>query len=111
MSNSRVLSVSEATQWQDVLERCQNYDTYHLPAYYQLAEERGEGRATLFVFEMGGDVIAMPILLRQCAEVSGLEKSVYQDATSVYGYPGPVSNLQQPSEEVLAHFSLSLIHI
>jgi hypothetical protein len=81
------------------------YDIYHLPSYHRLAEEQGEGQATLFVFEMDDDVIAVPLLLRQCAKVSGLEGEASCDATSVYGYPGPISSLQQPTEKLLNHFS------
>lgn len=95
----------QVEQWHQILDQCGLYDIYHSPEYHRISEEQGEGQATLFVFKTDNEVIAVPLLLRQCAEVSGLEGEAYYDATSVYGYPGPISSLQQPTAKLLKHFS------
>ena len=50
---------------------------------------------TCFVFH-DHDQIAFPLLVRSVAEVSGLDGTSFNDATSVYGYPGPISSSESP---------------
>jgi hypothetical protein len=84
--------------WSELLDRTQAYDFYHLPAYHQMAEMQGEGEAVLCVYREGACSIALPLLLRRIADVPGLEACGAVDATSVYGYPGPiVSGTASPS--------------
>ncbi len=59
------------------------HDFYHLSAYHRFAEQMGEGEAYLAVHGTAERFFAWPYLLR---DVDGW----YRDATSVYGYPGPV---------------------
>src|SRR5438046_1750408 len=94
MSTFQVIGTDSPEQWLEVLERSFAYDIYHLPAYHALAEERGEGTAQLFVYTEGCHTIALPLLLRPLDGVPGLEEVAagMQDATSVYGYAGPVAS-------------------
>jgi len=103
-----ILTTEDAAQWEEVLDRCGPYDVYHLPAYHRLAEEQNEGSAVLFVFESGSVVIAMPFLIRRVQNLPGIEESTYFDATSVYGYPGPISNTGKISQETIARFHENL---
>lgn len=79
-----------AQEWDEIVQRAHEYDFYHLSAYHKLACHRGEGRPFLFVLEESDRFIALPLLLRPVSEVPGLESEDYLDATSVYGYAGPV---------------------
>jgi len=54
-----------------------------------VAEQRGEGVARLFVYSENGHTIALPLLLRP---IYANEPKGWQDATSVYGYVGPVAS-------------------
>lgn len=94
MHSFTVYGSDDTDKWLDSLAGCREYDIYHLPAYHALAQQRGEGQARLAVYRQGRDVIAIPLLLRSVSEVQGLAESGanYQDATTVYGYPGPVSS-------------------
>jgi hypothetical protein len=85
-----VIGADEAARWDAVIGRMA-HDAYHLHAFHALAEQRGEGRAQLYVYEEGCDVIAMPLLLRTI-DVDGTDGGVLADATSVHGYAGPVSS-------------------
>jgi hypothetical protein len=80
----------------EFLHQADAFDFYHLPEYHQLAEERGEGKGVLFVYQESSRLIAWPFLLRSVATVQGLEDfgAKAQDATSVYGYPGPLFNTE-----------------
>lgn len=87
-----------------VLSRVAGYDIYHLPEYHEVAERGEEGEARLFVFSEGEYTIALPLLLRSCAAVAGLSGESSLDATSVYGYAGPVSSHENPPASVIASF-------
>ena len=97
MSNYKLIPVDDQVQWIDALESCGAYDTYHLPAYHLLAKEQKEGTPFLFFFQEAGYCAAFPFLLRQISDVPGLEDSRSFDVTSVYGYPGIVTNIENDS--------------
>ena len=100
----RVLGAAQHEEWMAVLGRTVQHDFYHLPAYHRLAEERGEGTAHLFTYREGDHTIALPLLLRP-VEASGEE---WSDATSVYGYAGPLASPAQIPESVVGSFQKAL---
>ncbi|MFO0864005.1 MAG: GNAT family N-acetyltransferase [Gemmataceae bacterium] len=78
----------------EVLRTVASYDFHHLPSYHRLAEARGEGRAVLFAYREGNTVAAVPLLLRplQTLPWAATDSLPKWDATSVYGYAGPVAS-------------------
>jgi hypothetical protein len=105
----QALRPEERSEWMDVLSRMRQYDFYYLPEYHALAEARGEGRPHLFVFTEGPYLIAMPLLLRRLDSVDGLAHiGDWQDATSVYGYTGPVASHAELPPSVLHRFRTAL---
>jgi len=102
------LGTAEADRWRETLQRCGTYDVYHLPEYHLLAEEQQDARAVLFVCETQSVIMAMPMLLREIEGLASMDISGYRDVTSVYGYPGPVSTVQHPSDDVTLCFASSL---
>lgn len=103
-----ILGTDKADQWEDVLHHCVIYDIYHLPGYHRLEEEQSSGEAHLFVFESESALIAMPFLIRRVKGLPGIDSSEFFDATSVYGYPGPISNVENPSDEIVKRFGKHL---
>jgi len=96
---------AERTQaWIEALDSCGNYDIYHLPQYHLLAEKMGEGRPYLFYYAEENRFAALPFLLRPAAVVEGLEEYHFNDITSVYGYPGIVTNVNQAEGESIELF-------
>ena len=93
MSVYNFISADHCDQWMNALESCGHYDTYHLPEYYLLAKEQKEGTPYLFSFQEEDGVAVLPMLIRQTSDVQGLENSDFFDATSVYGYPGVLTNV------------------
>jgi hypothetical protein len=73
----------DAPAWASFLE-AGRHDFYHLPAYVALsaAQERGEARALHVV--AGARSLLLPLILRS------IPASNFRDATSPYGYPGPL---------------------
>jgi hypothetical protein len=84
--NSFVISLGEEDLWNSYIFKAYQYDFYHTHSYHKL--DAG-GSAALFVTEniSSGDYIALPFILRR------IPGSTYLDSTSVYGYPGPISNI------------------
>lgn len=95
--------------WDALLEQVPDHDFYHLPGYHAMAEARGEGQAVLCAYAEGGYTAALPLLLRPVAEVPTLEACAALDATSVYGYPGPIVSQPLPPP-VAAGFQRALDH-
>jgi len=91
-------------QWDTVVVKANMYDFYHLSGYHRLAQIRGEGRPVLLVFESDEYFVAMPLLFRPVAEVAGLEFSDLWDATSVYGYAGPICSHRELPDVVIQGF-------
>lgn len=96
------------------LESCGQHDTYHLPQYHFLAKQQDEGTPFLFHFQDAGNFAALPFLLRRVSDVKGLEDSTFCDVTSVYGYPGPVTNAKEDSasaDSFRSHFQTNLLQL
>ena len=103
-----VIGAHDRAGWMAVLSEVAQYDFYHLPEYHLMAERAGEGRGQLFVHRRGGAFIALPLLIAQCNTIDGLEAVSSLDATSVYGYAGPLSSDPNPSARTVAGFQRSL---
>ena len=101
-------TINQRAEWMRVLERCAPYDFYHLPQYHALAETFGEGTPRLFVYTEGAYTIALPLLLRDLDGFLDLPLGNLQDATSVYGYVGPVCSHSEIPDAVAKNFQTAL---
>ena len=92
VSKLDVIPATDTGRWHEILGQADSFDFYHLPEYHLVAEEGGEGTGVLFVYQEASQMAAWPFLLRPLERVPGLKHAGkgYQDATSVYGYPGPI---------------------
>ena len=105
-----VLTIGESEAWTRVVEQCAQYDSYHLPAYHALTQAHGEGSAHLFCHHEGPYTIAIPLLLRSLRDIPGIPTATegWLDATSVYGYAGPIASHAVIPEAVVANFQAAL---
>jgi len=116
MPQAFTLRPREAREWMGILERSCGFDFYHTPGYHALAEARGEGEGWLLGVEDAGELVAVPLLLRRIAGAEGAADGSataagdpgWRDATSVYGYPGPVATRPDPPAALLAAFRAAL---
>ena len=105
----RVLTTGCTEEWMRVLARVNRHDFYFLPEYHALAEQRGEGDARLFVYESDGYVLALPLMLRPIeAEELGSRGETWRDATSVYGYAGPLASHDDVPNALVGAFQTAL---
>jgi CelD/BcsL family acetyltransferase involved in cellulose biosynthesis len=104
----QVLGTADRQLWMGVLSTVAQHDVYHLPEYHEAAEQAGEGEARLLAYREAGYSFALPVLVRPCGKVDGLDGLPFSDATSVYGYAGPVSSHEDPPAAVVARFHAAL---
>lgn len=89
-----LLKTSDTAQWLALLQRATAHDVYHRPDYHRNAELSGEGTAYLLHYQDGSYSILLPLLLRSLAKLDALgdRAAGWNDATSVYGYAGPIAS-------------------
>jgi RimJ/RimL family protein N-acetyltransferase len=80
---ARVLDV-DAPEWASILSKAP-HDFYHLPAYGALCADHEHGVAKALYVEDGKWSMLLPFIVRH---VPGSDR---EDASSPYGYPGPVT--------------------
>lgn len=98
------LGAWDDSRWSRLLDQAAGYDSYHLPGYHRLASGRGEGEGRLLVYSEGTRFVAVPMLVRPVVGLPGTGGSSLLDATSVYGYPGPIASVEPPSPAMLVRF-------
>jgi len=98
-------------EWTRAVQRATQYDWYFLPEYHALAEQRGEGEARVFVYEEENYLIALPLVIRTLADYPavGLTPDTWCDATSVYGYAGPLYSHEEIPPAVVNGFQRALM--
>lgn len=90
-----ILDSSQQSMWKQYVERCDDYDMYHTWEYHKISENNKEGAPILFVYSDEDKLIVFPILVREIPDSS------YKDATSCYGYVGPISRGDLTQADVL----------
>lgn len=83
-----VLPTSCREEWNRALEEAKIRDIYYEHRYLCMAEDNGEGEASLAVFRSSDGLVLYPFLLREI-DMDG-HRSGYKDITSPYGYAGPL---------------------
>ncbi|MCP4214733.1 MAG: aminoacyltransferase [bacterium] len=110
MSKQITNIIRDENEWNRVVTATNAHDFYHLNSYHKIAENNGEGSPLLFYYREDDRFIAMPFLTRPVHTVKGLEKADKKltDATSVYGYAGPITNSKETDEHFIQNFNTHL---
>ena len=85
MTDSTFNIITTKKDWDTTLKRIGNYDFYHTYDYHHI-ELKSYQTPTLLKYSQDDFTIALPLLIQK------IEGTSYYDATSVYGYAGPISN-------------------
>jgi len=83
MNNFLILEVDD-DRWTEIINKSKQYDFYHTQSYHLLEKEN---RPVLCVSYFKENFIALPLVIRKIPNTN------LMDCTSVYGYCGPVSNM------------------
>lgn len=105
--NYRLIPATDDQAWDEAIEACAPYDTYHRAGYHRVPSDLAEGEPFLLTVEEGRGRAALPFLVRDLASVPAILGAEGADATSTYGYPGAVAG--EPASSALADaFSAAL---
>lgn len=77
--------IENTYDWGKLLDKVGNFDLYHTHEYHQISKSKSESPVLIQYFD-GINTILLPILIRT------IPNTAYFDATSVYGYAGPLAN-------------------
>ncbi|AKA36065.1 GNAT family N-acetyltransferase [Flagellimonas lutaonensis] len=77
--------VENEKDWGNVLKMVDTYDAYHTYGYHHVSKSNGE-KPILVIYEKQGCLIAIPLMLK------AIRDTAHNDATSAYGYCGPISS-------------------
>lgn len=80
---NQIRGVETKQEWAAILNQVDAYDFYHTYDYHHISKREGE-TAQLIVYSEGKTLIALPLIIRRIADTELF------DATSVYGYAGPI---------------------
>lgn len=75
--------ITKKEEWRSLIKSVQHYDFYHTWYYHELSKKEDE-TPILIKYTEDDLIIALPLLIRP------INGTPYKDATSVYGYPGPL---------------------
>ena len=76
-------------EWEDALRQCP-HDVYHTSEYVLLEARRMHGEAGAVLLKADGLIGLIPLVVRRLPSHLGSEFDRFRDATSPYGYPGPI---------------------
>lgn len=78
--------ITTKNEWNAVLDQIEDYDFYHTFGYHSISTNADE-TPVLLTYKEDNSIIALPMVLRP------IKGTTYFDLTSVYGYAGPISNV------------------
>jgi len=96
-----IFSIDNPTGWRSAIKRMTNYDFYHTYSYNVYFSNQ-DHNPFLFCYKGEDFEIVIPLMLRKIASTS------YYDATSVYGYAGPLSSRKETNAESINQFLKAL---
>ncbi|MEK6153499.1 peptidoglycan bridge formation glycyltransferase FemA/FemB family protein [Flavobacteriaceae bacterium 3-367] len=76
--------IRDKEKWDSLIKKVEDYDFYHTYDYHMISRSENE-TAVLLKYEENKVLIGVPLLIRNVFDTA------YKDATSVYGYAGPIS--------------------
>jgi hypothetical protein len=80
----QIIDISQKKQWNNYISRAVRHDFYHSWSYHSID---CSGDPLLFIYQEAEIFVAFPLIKRR------INNSSFFDLTSVYGYTGPVSNI------------------
>ena len=101
---SKMEIITNKTDWKNTLDLVENSDFYHSYDYHMLSKAPEE-EAVLIKYTEADKIIALPLIIRK------IENTDYYDATSVYGYSGPLQkniNLDFNNNDFINNFETFL---
>jgi|SRR5579871_1089702 len=86
----------DSPRWAEILAQ-HAHDFYHLPSYLKLSAQQEGGQAHAFLAQERGRHFFLPLLFRPIPNEFAASET-FQDATSPYGYGGPLMRTQDAED-------------
>ena len=83
-----MIEIKDKAEWNSILKQIEDYDFYHTYDCHNISKNEDE-TPVLLTYKKEKAIIVLPLLLRQ------IPNTEYYDLTSVYGYAGPLSNVDR----------------
>lgn len=90
MCNFEIIKI-EDMRWDRYIKSANIFDFYHTSCYHKMEQNKGES-PILFIAHSGQEFLCLPLIIKEIKDTD------FFDATSVYGYCGPVSS--KPFDEL-----------
>src|SRR5215471_13009014 len=90
-------------QWISLLEQVE-HDFYHLPGYVATCAGPMQGEAIAFHVEDDGNHLFLPMIVRTLPDFGDRRLDGWRDASSPYGYPGPIVSIRDRASTAGAMF-------
>ena len=97
----------ENEAWNEAIYSFPGHDIYDTAEYHRIASRNEGVDPRLFLFENAGYKMAIPLVLRP-APAKYRTDETWLDASSVYGYPGPLANSKEIPDDVRTCFQNAL---
>ena len=100
-----ILDISQKETWTNYLRQLDLFqqDIFFTPEYYELFENKGDGKAACFVFRDRDEIALYPFLINNVNDLGFELKTTCYDIQGAYGYNGIVTN--SIKESFLENFS------
>lgn len=91
-------------KWDDYINSCYIYDFHHTSCFHKI-EVKSKEKAKLFIVKTKQELIALPLIIKK------IPLTNYYDATSVYGYCGPLASqsFEKLSKKLILYFKKEFI--
>lgn len=90
----KVIDRNNSKEWNEIVKSFENWDIYYLFEYANSFSLHGDGEPFLIYFEDGNNRFCYPIMKKDISNYymfeNKLEKNKYYDASTPYGYGGPL---------------------
>ncbi len=97
-----------AERWDQVVLRSASFDIYHTSSYHRAVQEYESLTARLFVYIYDDEFVAIPLLFERVGFEEIQRRPKFVNASSVYGYPGPISSVDPIPDRLRQGFCESL---
>lgn len=96
------IHIDDSEKWDSAVRKYTQYDVFYLSSYLKAFQLQGSGEPILIVYSDSGDYAVNAVFKRDIADseyFSGfLEKGVYFDISTPYGYGGFIGNVSAPQK-------------
>ncbi len=102
---NKIRIIDNKKDWDAYIDKMYQSDFYYTYDYHNISIDDNY-KAQLFVYEEDENTICLPLIIRPIPDNDG-----FFDATSVYGYAGPLTSVKEIPQKIIENFQKALSRI